>query len=71
MSDNSSKNAAVAAAIILVVVAATFLSMPRIVLSLGEYSPWFGYGAAIVFILGFFAIFWGRSWFQQRNRDGS
>lgn len=71
MSDNSTRKAAIAAAIILAVVAAVFLAMPRIVIALGDISPWLGYGATLVFILGFFAIFWARSRYQQRNRSGS
>lgn len=71
MSDSSTKKAAIAAAIILVVVAVVFLAMPRIVLSLGGISPWLGSGAVVVFVLGFFGIFWVRSRYQQRNRDGS
>lgn len=70
MSDNSSRKAAVAAAIILVVVAVVFLAMPRIVIALGEVSPWLGIGATLVFILGFFGIFWARSRYQQRIRSG-
>lgn len=71
MSDNSSKKSAIAAAIILAVVAVVFLAMPRIVISLGDISPWLGYVAVVVFVLGFFAIFWLRGRYQQNNSRGS
>lgn len=71
MSDNSTRNGAIAAAIILAVVAVVFLAMPRIVIALGDISPWLGIGATLVFILGFFGIFWVRSRYQQRNRNSS
>ena len=69
MSDNNTRNSAIAAAVILVVVAVLFLAMPRIVTSLGEISPWLGYGVTTLFILGFFAIFWLRSRVQKRRRE--
>lgn len=71
MSDNSTRKAAIAAAIILVVVAVVFLAMPSIVIALGDISPWLGYAATVIFILGFFAIFWLRSRYQQRKHTGS
>lgn len=69
MSDNSTRKAAIAAAIILAVVAMVFLAMPRIVIALGDISPWLGIGATLVFILAFFGIFWVRSRYQQRDRN--
>lgn len=68
MSGNNAKSPAIAAAVILVAVAVIFLLMPRIVLALGDISPWLGYGATVLFILGFFAIFWLRARHQRRNR---
>ncbi len=71
MAENGSRNAAIAAAIILICVAGLFLAMPRIVTGLGEISPWLGYGVTILFILGFFVIFWLRSRYQRAHRDRS
>ena len=68
MSGNNAKSPAIAAAIILAAVAIIFLLMPRIVLALGDISPWLGYGVTVVFVLGFFAIFWLRARHQRRNR---
>ena len=70
MSQGSSKNAAIAAAIIMASLAVAFLALPRIVIVLGDISPWLGYGVVVLFILGFFAIFWVRSRYQRaRNRS--
>lgn len=70
MPKRSSINAAIAAAIILALVAAVFLALPPIVLALGEISPWLGYAVTVIFILGFFGIFWVRSRYQKTG-DGS
>ena len=70
MPKRSSINAAIAAAIILALVAVVFLALPPIVLALGEISPWLGYAVTVVFILGFFGIFWVRSRYQNTG-DGS
>ena len=69
MPGNNAKSPAIAAAVILVAVAVIFLLMPRIVLALGDISPWLGYGVTVLFILGFFAIFWLRARHQRRNRS--
>lgn len=71
LAESSSKNAAIAAGVILACVAGLFLVMPWIVTTLGEVSPWLGYGVTVLFILGFFAIFWLRSRYQRAHRDGS
>ena len=68
MPGNNAKSPAIAAALILAAVAVIFLVMPRIVLALGEISPWLGYGVTVLFVLGFFAIFWLRARHQRRNR---
>ena len=70
MSQGGSKNAAIAAAVIMAGLAVAFLALPRIVIALGDISPWLGYGVVVLFILGFFGIFWARSRYQ-RARDGS
>lgn len=70
MSDSNAKSSAIAAAIILAVVAMLFMAMPRIVLAAGDVSPWLGYAIAVLFILGFFAVFFLRARYQRR-RDAS
>ncbi len=54
------KSSAIAAAIILICFAALFLAMPKIVLALGEISPWLGGAAALAFMLSFYILFWLR-----------
>jgi type II secretory pathway component PulF len=45
------------------------LVMPRIVLAAGDVSPWLGLGIAVLFVVGFFAVFFLRAR-HQRRRDG-
>lgn len=54
------KSSAIAAALILIGFAALFLVMPKIVLALGAISPWLGGGAALLFMLSFYIVFWLR-----------
>lgn len=54
------KNSAIAAALILIGLAGLFYVMPRIVLSLGEISPWLGGAAAFAFIFTLYIVFWLR-----------
>jgi hypothetical protein len=54
------KKSAIAAAIILIGFAGLFWMMPKIVLGLGEISPWLGGAAAVLFVLSFFGVFWLR-----------
>lgn len=69
MSGNNAKSSAIAAAIILVAAVLLFLAMPRLVLAAGEVSPFLGLVVAVLFILGFFGIFFLRAR-HQRRRDG-
>ena len=69
MSGSSAKSSAIAAAIILVVVAIVFLALPRLVLTAGDVSPWLGFGVAIIFIVGFFALFFLRARYQRRRDE--
>ena len=69
MSGSSAKSSAIAAAIILIAAALLFLAMPRLVLSAGEVSPFLGLAIAVVFILGFFAVFFLRARHQRRRDD--
>jgi hypothetical protein len=55
------RSSAIAAAVILIGFAALFMLMPRIVLGLGEISPWLGGAAAVLFVLSFFGVFWLRA----------
>ncbi len=58
---------AIAAAIILLGAGVLLALMPRIVLGLGNVSPWLGFGAGALIILSFFAVFWLRARWQKRR----
>ena len=59
MSPDDKRNAA-AAAIIMLVFGGGFIVMPKIVLWLGNYSPWLGGLFGVLFVMAFFGIFWLR-----------
>ena len=61
------KSSAMAAAIILAAFAAMFWVMPKIVLGLGEISPWLGGLAALAFMLSFFILFWVKGRWSRRK----
>ncbi len=58
---------AIAAAIILIVVGFGFFILPKIMLSLGDISPWLAAVVGTLFVLGFFLIFWLRARHQRRR----
>lgn len=58
---------AIAAAIILLGAGLVLALMPKIVLGLGNVSPWLGFAAGVAIILSFFAIFWLRARWQKRR----
>ena len=61
------RSPAIAAAIILVVVGVGFFMLPSIMLWLGDISPWLGGVFGVVFVLGFFLIFWLRARHQRKR----
>jgi Ca2+/Na+ antiporter len=69
MAGSNARSSAIAAAIILVAAVLLLLVMPRIVLAAGDVSPWLGLGIAVLFVVGFFAVFFLRAR-HQRRRDG-
>ena len=69
MAGSNARSSAIAAAIILVAAVLLALAMPRIVLAAGDVSPWLGLGIAVLFVFGFFAVFFLRAR-HQRRRDG-
>lgn len=68
MAEPNKSNPAVAAAIILVVFGVGAYFLPSVMLALGERSQAAAVIFAILFVLGFFAIFWLRSRRQKRDR---
>ncbi len=67
MDDQKHKSPALAAAIILIGFGTVAYFMPSIMLALGERSHIAAIIVSIVFVLGFFAIFWFRSRHQSRD----
>lgn len=43
--------------------------LPSIMLAAGDLSPWAAGIVAVVFLLGFFAVFWLRGRYRDRHKD--
>lgn len=67
VADGKKGNPAIAAAIILIGFGVLAYFVPSIMLTLGERSQIAAIIFPIVFVLGFFAIFWLRS--KRQNKD--
>lgn len=61
------KSPAIAAAVILAVVGVGFFVLPSIMLRLGDISVWLAAAFGVVFVLGFFLIFWLRARHQRKR----
>ncbi|HEV7304994.1 hypothetical protein [Ensifer sp.] len=61
------KSPAIAAAIILVLAGLGFFVLPSIMLKLGEISPWLAAAFGVIFVLGFFLLFWLRARYQRKR----
>lgn len=59
------RSPAIAAAIIMLSVGLLFFLMPRIMLWLGDYSPWLAAAFGTLAVLAFFLIFWLRARYQR------
>ena len=67
--DNKGKSAAFAALIILLGTGVVFYFLPRVMIALGDVSPWLAGVFGTLLVLGFFLLFWLRARYQ-RNREG-
>ena len=67
--DNKGKSAALAALIILLGTGVVFYFLPRVMIALGDVSPWLAGAFGALLVLGFFLLFWLRARYQ-RNREG-
>ena len=67
MSDpsNETRRTAIAAAIVLLVVGAAIYFLPKVVLSIGAWSPAAGFAVGLVVVMAFFLIFWLRTWLRK------
>ena len=61
------RSPAFAAAIILLGAGLLFFAMPKIMLWLGDFSPWLAAIFGTAAVLAFFLIFWLRALYQRRH----
>jgi len=61
------KSAALAALLILLGTGVVFYFLPRMMVALGNVSPWLAGAFGALLVLGFFLVFWLRARYQ-RNR---
>ena len=67
--DSKGKSAAIAALLILLGTGVVFYFLPRVMIALGDVSPWLAGVFGTLLVLGFFLLFWLRARYQ-RNREG-
>lgn len=63
------RSPAIAAALIIIGFGLVFFVMPKIMLWLGDYSPWLAAAFGSVAVLCFFLLFWLRARYQRRRDD--
>lgn len=61
---------AIAAGIILLGTGLAFFFLPRLMIALGDISPWLAAVVGASFVLAFFLLFWLRARYQ-RSRDSN
>lgn len=66
--DGKGKSAAIAALVILLGTGLVFYFLPRVMIALGDVSPWLAGVFGTLIVLGFFLLFWLRARYQ-RNRE--
>ncbi|MCT7667000.1 hypothetical protein [Shinella kummerowiae] len=65
--ENKGKSAALAAFFILLGTGVVFYFLPRVMIALGDVSPWLAGAFGALMVLCFFLLFWLRARYQ-RNR---
>lgn len=65
--DRSGRSAALAALTILLGTGLVFYFLPRIMVALGDVSPWLAGIFGTLIVLGFFLVFWLRARYQRRR----
>lgn len=63
------RSSVIAAAAIILGFGLVFYVMPKIMLWLGDYSPWLAAAFGTVAVLCFFLLFWLRARYQRRRDD--
>lgn len=64
---NKDRSPLFAAAAIIIGFGLVFYAMPKIMLWLGQYSPWLAAAFGTVAVLCFFLLFWLRARYQRRR----
>ena len=64
MSGNG-KSAALAALLIMLGTGVVFYFLPRVMIALGDVSPWLAGAFGALLVLGFFLLFWLRARYQR------
>ncbi|MFA6154525.1 hypothetical protein [Mesorhizobium sp.] len=67
--DRDTRNAAIAALWIMLLFGIAAYNLPKLMLAAGSISGVLAGIVAIIFLLGFFAVFWLRSRYQRKNQD--
>lgn len=62
--DKSTRNSAIAAAVILLGFGIAAHYLPRLIIALGEVSPFLGGAVAVAFVAAFFLVFYLRGKFR-------
>ncbi|MGB3877194.1 hypothetical protein [Shinella zoogloeoides] len=61
------KSAALAALLILLGTGVVFYFLPRMMVALGNVSPWLAGAFGALLVLGFFLVFWLRARYQRKR----
>ena len=61
----SGKSAALAALLIMLGTGVVFYFLPRVMIALGDVSPWLAGVFGTLLVLGFFLLFWLRARYQR------
>jgi hypothetical protein len=67
--ERKTSSPALAALIILLGTGVAFYFLPRIMIALGEISPWLAGTFGTLLVLGFFLVFWLRARYQRKRGE--
>jgi hypothetical protein len=67
--ERKAKSPALAAFLILLGTGVAFYFLPRIMIALGDVSPWLAGIFGTLLVLGFFLLFWLRARYQRNHEN--
>lgn len=67
--DGKGKSAALAALFIMLGTGVVFYFLPRVMIAIGDVSPWLAGAFGTLLVLGFFLLFWLRARYQQNRKN--